>query len=89
MKNDQEKARRDGRIPAAWWERIEPLRPPRPPPPLGCPRPRVDARQAMAAIFFVLRTGCQWHARHETGICASRSAHRRVQAWTEAGLFLA
>jgi putative transposase len=31
----------------------------------------------MDAIFFVLRTGCQWNALHETGICSSSSAHRR------------
>jgi putative transposase len=43
----------------------------------------------MDAIFFMLRTGCQWHALHETGICSSRSAHRRFQAWTEADVFVA
>jgi putative transposase len=43
----------------------------------------------MEAIFFVLRTGCEWHALHETGICSSRSAHRRFQAWTEADVFVA
>jgi putative transposase len=42
----------------------------------------------MEAIFCVLRTGCQWNALHETDICASRSAHRRVQEWTEAGVCL-
>jgi transposase len=40
-------------------------------------------------MFFVLRTGCQWNALPETGICSSSAAHRRVQAWTEAGVFLA
>jgi transposase len=42
----------------------------------------------MDAIFFVLRTGCQWHARPETGLCSSRSAHRRFQEWGAAGVFL-
>jgi putative transposase len=89
MKNDNEKSPRDWRIPDALWERIEPLLPPRKPHPLGCHRPRVDDRKAMDAIFFVLRTGCQWNALHATGICSSSSAHRRFQEWTEAGLFLA
>jgi transposase len=43
----------------------------------------------MDAMFFVLRTGCQWNALHATGLCSSSSAHRRVQAWTAAGVFLA
>ena len=42
----------------------------------------------MDAIFFVLRTGCQWNALKETGLCSSSAAHRRFQEWTEAGVFL-
>ena len=84
-----EKARRDWRIPDALWERIVPLLPPRKPHPLGCHRPRVDDRKAMDAIFFVLRTGCQWNALNATGICSSSSAHRRFQEWTEADVFVA
>jgi putative transposase len=89
MSDDQENVRRDWRIPDELWERIQPLLPPLKPPPLGCHRPRVDDRRAMDAIFFVLRTGCQWNALHDTGICSSSSAHRRFQEWTEAGVFLA
>jgi transposase len=74
-------------IPDALWERLQPLLPPRPPHPLGCHRPRVDDRRAMDAIFFVLRTGCQWNALRATGICSSSSAHRRFQEWTKAGVF--
>ncbi len=74
-------------IPDALWERIQPLLPPRPSHPLGCHRPRVDDRRAMDAIFFVLRTGCQWNALRATGICSSSSAHRRFQEWAKAGVF--
>ena len=42
----------------------------------------------MDAIFFVLRTGCQWNALNATGICSSSSAHRRFQEWTAAGVFV-
>jgi putative transposase len=76
------------RIPQALWERIEPLLPSRPLHPLGCHNPRVDDRKAMDAIFFVLRTGCQWNALNATGICSSSSAHRRFQEWTAAGVFV-
>lgn len=76
------------RIPDELWARIEPLLPPRPPHPLGCHRPRVPDRSAMDAIFFVLRTGCQWNALNATGICGSSPAHRRFQEWAAAGVFL-
>ena len=76
------------RIPQVLWERIEPLLPPRPLHPLGCHNPRVDDRKAMDAIFFVLRTGCQWNALNATGICSSSSAHRRFQEWTAAGVLV-
>jgi transposase len=52
-------------------------------------RPRVDDRQAMDAIFFVLRTGCQWNALKATGLCSSSAAHRRFQEWVEADVFVA
>ena len=76
------------RIPDLLWERIESLLPPRPPHRFGGHNPRVDDRRAMDAIFFVLRTGCQWNALNATGICSSSSAHRRFQEWTAAGVFV-
>ena len=77
----------DWRIPDELWARIEPLLPARPSHPLGCHNPRVPDRAAMDAIFFVLRTGCQWNALNATGICSSSSAHRRFQEWVGAGVF--
>ena len=75
------------RISDELWAKIEPLLPPAKPHPLGCHNPRVDNRQAMDAILFRLRTGCQWNALSATGICSSSSAHRRFQEWTAAGVF--
>jgi transposase len=66
---------------------MEPLLPARPAHPLGCHNPRVPDHTAMDAIFFVLRTGCQWNALNVTGICSSSSAHRRFSEWAEAGVF--
>jgi putative transposase len=75
------------RIPDWLWAKIEPLLPERPAHPLGCHNPRVPDRDAMNAILFVLRTGCQWNALNATAICSSSSAHRRFQEWREAGVF--
>ena len=77
------------RISDIFWERMEPLVPPPKPHPLGCHTSRVPDRQAMNAILFVLRTGCQWNALTATGLCSSSSAHRRVIEWPDAGVFRA
>ncbi len=71
------------------WAKMEPLLPARPVHLLGCHNPRVLDRAVMNAIFFVLRTGCQWNALRETGLCSSSSAHRRFQEWVQAGVFTA
>ena len=76
------------RIPDAMWERIEPLIPA--PPTIhrfGGGAPRIPDRVVFDAIFFVLRTGCQWHALDATGLCSGATAHRRFQEWERAGLF--
>lgn len=39
------------------------------------------------AIFFVLRTGCQWGALDRTKMCAHSTAHDRFSEWVEAGVF--
>jgi hypothetical protein len=44
-------------------------------------------RNAMAAILFVLRTGCQWNALDATGICSCASAYRRFREWLDTGVF--
>ena len=47
-----------------------------------------DRRGGAEAIFFVLRTGCQWNARDASSLCASSTAHDRFQAWVADGFFL-
>lgn len=81
--------RKDYIIPDTLWNEIEPLIPRHRPKkhPLGTHRKRVSNRDAMNAIFFVLKTGCQWNALNETGICSSSSAHRRFQEWAKKGVF--
>lgn len=75
------------RIPDALWKQMEPLLPPRKKHRFGGHNPRVPDRNAMNAILFVLRTGCQWNALNITNICKSSPAHRRFQEWTNAGVF--
>ena len=54
----------------------------------GGGRPRVPDRRCADAIFFVLRTGCQWNALSATGLCPSSTAHDRFQQWVKDGFFL-
>ena len=49
-------------------------------------RPRMDDRKAMSAIFYVLRTGCQWNALPRS-LGASSTVHDRFQEWRKAGVF--
>src|SRR5215470_11858868 len=54
----------------------------------GGGRPRVPDRRCADAIFYVLRTGCQWDALKQTELCAKSTAYDRFQAWVAAGVFL-
>lgn len=54
----------------------------------GGGRPRVGNRHCADAIFYVLRTGCQWEALNETELCAKSTAHDRFQEWVVGGVFL-
>jgi len=73
------------RIPDELWARIEPLLPPKRSYPKGG-RPRMPDRQAMDAIFYVLRTGCQWKALPRS-LGAASTVHDRFQEWRKAGVF--
>lgn len=72
-------------IPDALWLEIEQLLPPAKPKQKPG-RPRMDDRQAMTAIFYVLRTGCQWNALPRC-LGASSTVHDRFQVWRKAGVF--
>jgi transposase len=49
-------------------------------------RPRMDDRKAMSAIFYVLRTGCQWNALPRS-LGASSTVHDRFQEWRKEEVF--
>ncbi|MDL5503208.1 MAG: IS5 family transposase [Candidatus Methanoperedens sp.] len=68
-----------------FWKKIEPLLPP-PKPKKKSGRPRKEDRKIMSAIFYILRTGCQWKALPRS-YGASSTVHDRFQEWQRAGLF--
>jgi len=49
-------------------------------------RPCVDVRRALDAIFYVLRTGCQWKALPRS-LGSGSTAHRYFQKFCKAGVF--
>ena len=49
-------------------------------------RPRMDDRKAMTAIFYIVRTGCQWKALPRS-LGASSTVHDRFQEWRQDGVF--
>jgi len=72
-------------IPDAMWAQIRALLPAsQPKKKLG--RPRMNDRQAMTAILYVLRTGCQWKALPRS-LGAPSTVHDRFQEWRAAGVF--
>lgn len=69
----------------AIWAEIAPLLPPERPKPEGG-RPRMPDRPSMAAIFYVLRTGCQWKALPRA-MGSGSTVHDRLKEWVQAGVF--
>ena len=77
------------RVSDALWTVLEPLLPlHRNTHRFGGGRPRVPDRRCADAIFYVLRTSCQWGALDATGLCPHSTAHDRFQQWVAAGVFL-
>jgi putative transposase len=75
----------DYQIPDALWERMVRVLP-LPTPKKKDGRPRMDDRQAMTAILYVLRTGCQWKALPRS-LGAPSTVHDRFQEWRAAQVF--
>ncbi|MGA8081661.1 MAG: transposase, partial [Candidatus Nitrosopolaris sp.] len=71
-------------IPDVLWYRIVPLLPSHKRK-KKAGRPRMNDRKAMSAIFYVLRTGCQWNALPRS-LGASSTVHDRFQEWRFAGV---
>ncbi len=50
-------------------------------------RPRVGHRTALRVIWFVLTAGTRWEDVPAELGCSGRTAHRRLRAWEEAGIW--
>ncbi len=75
------------RLPDEVWERLKNVIPSARPKPKGG-RPRMADRAALDAIFYLLKTGCQWKALPRS-LGASSTVHDRFSEWVEQGVFLA
>src|SRR3954451_1348500 len=75
------------RMPEEFFETVAHQLPPeRPAGPRGG-RPRIGHRVVIRVIWFVLTTGARWEdVPGELG-CSGRTAHRRLRAWEEAGVW--
>ena len=71
----------------ALWNTIAPLLPADPPKPRGG-RPPVSSRLCLVGILFVLQTGAAWNAMPaELDAASPATCWRRLQAWTQAGVW--
>lgn len=72
-------------MPDVLWEVVNPLLGPHKPSGSNG-RPRVPYRRTMDAIFYVLRTGCQWKALPRC-LGSGSTAHAYFQMWCTQGIF--
>ena len=74
-------------LPDALWTEIAPLFPAAVPRPKGG-RPRVENREALLGILFVLYTGIPWERLpFEVAGCSGTTCWRRLRTWQDAGLW--
>ena len=76
------------RMPEEFFELVAHHLPPEPPRvgPKGG-RPWIAHRAVVRVIWFVLATGARWEDVPEELGCSGRTAHRRLRAWEEAGIW--
>ncbi len=75
------------RMPDAFYDLVVHHLPPERPVGLRGGRPRVGHRVVLRVVWFVLATGDRWEdVPHELG-CSGRTAHRRLRAREEAGIW--
>ena len=74
-------------IPDELWQEIQTVLPILPPQ-KGSSRPREDDRRMTTAIFYLLRTRCQWKALPRS-LGPSTTVHDRFKEWVKARVFQA
>ena len=75
----------DWLMPDELWQVIQPLLGPEKGPRANG-RPPVPQRRTMDAIFYILRTGCQWKALPRS-LGSGSTAHAYFQKWCSQGVF--
>ena len=75
--------------PESLWHLAQPLLPEHPKRHQGGGRKRIDDRVALAAILYVLDTGCAWDELPGSFPISSKSAHRRFAEWVALGVMAA
>lgn len=74
-------------MPEEFFEVIEPLLPPDQPVGPKGGRPPIANWVALRAIWYVLTSGVRWVDVVASMGCSGRTAHRRLRAWQEAGIW--
>lgn len=77
----------NARMPDEFFEELEPHLPPEQPVGPQGGRPRVDNRTVVKALWWVLATGARWEDVPPEMGCSGRTAHRRLRAWEELGVW--
>jgi transposase len=75
------------RMPEEFFEAVAHHLPPESPVGPKGGRPRIGHRVVVRAIWFVLTTGARWEDVPPELGCSGRTAHRRLRAWQEAGIW--
>lgn len=75
------------RMPDGFFELLEPHLPPEQPVGPQGGRPLVGHRTVMGVLWWVLATGSRWEDVPGEMGCSGRTAHRRLRAWEELGIW--
>jgi len=68
------------------WEVLKPLIPVPPRRPDGRGRPRIDDREILNGVLWIMRTGAPWHDMPDR-YPSYQTCHRRFQEWVRSGVF--
>lgn len=74
-------------MPEGFWEAATPHLPPDEPVGPKGGRPRIANFVALRAVWYVLTAGVRWQDVPAELGCSGRTAHRRLRAWQEAGVW--
>jgi transposase len=77
----------DARLPDDFYDLVSHHLPPEQPVGPKGGRPRISHRIALKVIWFVLASGCRWQDVPPEMGCSGRTAHRRLRAWEELGVW--